>query len=1070
MLKKSKADAKNMLKDMPGAKDVIDWTYKTMPNDNWAMWHIRNVKNNPTLHNDKTKTDLEHFAGMAKVHPAIEKIRFDKSHDHENGINQLKEAEKSALASPTYVNKKGNKILDLGNGMAWWNLGVGSCKEEGAAMGHCGNEAAVQHGDEVLSLRKEIGGGKHEPQLTFIKNNGWLGEMKGRANQKPSKKYHNAIASLLLHPEIKHIAGGGYAAEKNFEFHDLDPELRQKVLAAKPHIDPLSSENPEELTKISNDIDSGKIVQPPGDLHQLIDFKRNLYQHALRRGQKPQDLAMKILKPGFGSGNLGDLFDDAGVEDTNHAAYRILKKTPERLMELAKEGHNDAKSLALTHPDFGKAHLDALIDSNEPGQRLPYGVGQHPAFGPDHLVKINQKKPTDFRYLLSDVARDKPEFLSKEHIDQILKDNPQAGSSILNQKNLTTKHLHDIYEAEKDFIGPSIEKLVSHPSADRALTEKFIHGNPMFSVDAIAHSPHATDEDVRNILPKLFREGHYRDASRILEKKGVDPEFLHNLIDQHSKDDIHNEDGLVTYSSGMPQSHKDLIKRLQPEMVFGNKKATPESLIHGIKNNYTGAEDAIRNPNSNADVLKAYLDKVKGNGIGFLNAPEDFWKHPAVDDKFLREHVWNDPNKFHAWGGHSGVMRDVIDKLSPETLKQIAASEPTDKENSNDILHRIHDQRPELFNKDVLNAMARSKDPSVASLAATVDNEGKYRKMDPEAIEDMFNTHGPNKWRIPHDFYANHPDTPLSVLRKLDVKNKQELSDRIAAAEKDQKLGKSYFTRYERLKKNVIDFKKKKDELSGKKVNPNGEMLTPKPGKKPRQEPVDMHSELSDRFFEAFKDDPAELQRHMNAIQVAVKGPPQNTTWMGTGYQGVIMVHPDKKLAIPVPVSHSNIDPEKELGVPFESEPFPWLDTKSEHAKDYLKYRNGKPLKINTRSDLLAHDDYLTNLDKKNHEVVFHFLNSPGHLASVLTPGMPSAKRLQNAMTKMKAHGVKVSAVIHHVNGLGDYITPEHFSQFQDHTRELIKHFHENKIPFTQQLTDLPIDHAAAKRLFGGGE
>ena len=1059
MLKKSKADAKNMLKDMPGAKDVIDWTYKTMPNDNWAMWHIRNVKNNPTLHNDKTKTDLEHFAGMAKVHPTIEKIRFDKSHNHENGMNQLKEAEKSALSSPTYVNKKGNKFLDLGNGMAWWNLGVPSCNEEGAAMGHCGNAGNPQSGDEVLSLRKEVGGGKYEPQLTFIKNNGWLGEMKGRANQKPSKKYHNAISELLLHPEIKHIAGGGYAAEKNFELNDLDPELRQKVLSTKPHIDPLSSENPEEMSATLDKIDSGKINPPSYDFVDLLRLKKRVYEFAHKNNEDPQNVITEHLK-GRNSKYYREDEDPDPESDEMNQYYQILRKTPERLMDLAKEGDNDAKTLALTHPDFGKAHLDALIDSNKPRQRLPYGVGQHPAFGPEHLVKINQKKPNDFRYLLSDIVRDKPDFLSKEHIDQILKDNPQAGSSILNQKNLTTKHLHDIYEAEKDFVGPSIKKLVSHPSADRGLTEKFIHGNPMFAVDAVAHSPHATDEDVKDIIPQLFREGNYRDVSKLLQEKGVDPEFINNLIDEHVNTDKH----------GTPADHKKLIERNRPEFTFINKKATPESLIHGIKNNYPGSQDAVRNPNSNSDVLKAYLDKVKGNGIDFLNTPEDFWKHPAVDDKFLREHVWNDPNKFHAWNSHSGVMGDVIDKLSPETLKQIAASEPTEKENARDILLRVHDQRPEMFDKDVVNAMARSKDPAVASLAATVDNESKYRKMDPEAIEDMFNTHGPNKWRIPHDFYANHPDTPLSVLRKLDVKNKQELADRIAAAEKDQKLGKSYFTRYDRLKKGVIDFQKKKNELSGKKVNPNWEILTPQPKKKPRKDPVDMHSELSDRFFEAFKDDPAELQRHMNAITVATKGPPQNTTWMGTGYQGVIMVHPDKKLAIPVPVAHSNIDPDKELGIPFESEPFPWLDTQSGHAKDYLKYRNGKPLKINTRSDLLAYDDYLTNLDKKNHEVVFHFLNSPGHLASVLTPGMPSAKRLQNAMTKMKAHGVKVSAVIHHVNGLGDYITPEHFSQFQDHTRELIKHFHENKIPFTQQLTDLPIDHAAAKRLFGGGE
>lgn len=278
------------------------------------------------------------------------------------------------------------------------------------------------------------------------------------------------------------------------------------------------------------------------------------------------------------------------------------------------------------------------------------------------------------------------------------------------------------------------------------------------------------------------------------------------------------------------------------------------------------------------------------------------------------------------------------------------------------------------------------------------------------------------------------------------------------------------------LKKSVIDFQQKKKEKeentsAPSKVKPNGELLTPKPTKKPKAPKIDMHSELSDSFFDALKDDQPELQRHMAALTNATKGPKQNSTWLGTGgFDGIVLMDPNKKYISPIPVEHHNIDDEKELGTPFESEPFPWMDTKSSHANDYLKSKQGKPMKINTRSDLLAHDDYITNIDKKNHEVQFHLLNAPDSLASQVTPGMPSSKRLMNAMEKLKAHGVKVSAVIHHINSMGEHISPELFGKFQDHTKDAILRLKDMGVPFTQQLTDLPIDRAKAKSTFSGDD
>ena len=116
-------------------------------------------------------------------------------------------------------------------GWKWVSLGTGYCPEEARAMGHCGNSGASS-GDDILSLRDPEG----KAHLTFILNDGMLGETKGRANSKPSKRYHHAIVELLKHPEIHAIRGGGYAPERNFHLDDLDEKQKKEIETVKPDI------------------------------------------------------------------------------------------------------------------------------------------------------------------------------------------------------------------------------------------------------------------------------------------------------------------------------------------------------------------------------------------------------------------------------------------------------------------------------------------------------------------------------------------------------------------------------------------------------------------------------------------------------------------------------------------------------------------------------------------------------------------------------------------------------------------------------------------------------------------
>lgn len=144
-------------------------------------------------------------------------------------------------------------IIDFGNGWYWVNLDTDYCDLESRAMGHCGN--AGNRNSTLLSLRKLIKKSQSpstwvwEPHVTFeLEEDGMLGQMKGKANDKPESKYHGMIVALLLHKDtvssrgdtdfyIKGIRGGGYKPETNFSLDDLTEEQAEEVVKQNPNLD-----------------------------------------------------------------------------------------------------------------------------------------------------------------------------------------------------------------------------------------------------------------------------------------------------------------------------------------------------------------------------------------------------------------------------------------------------------------------------------------------------------------------------------------------------------------------------------------------------------------------------------------------------------------------------------------------------------------------------------------------------------------------------------------------------------------------------------------------------------------
>lgn len=171
-------------------------------------------------------------------------------------------------------------ILDFGDGYFWVNLNTPYCRKEGNAMGHCGNTASATDDDIVLSFRKLTKRGQKQywlwyPSMTFIldEKTGYLGEMKGRQNQKPDKKYHKYVLALLklkVHTSsrgdksdwyIKGIKGGGYAPERNFALADLTTEEQEELYAVRPNLMPIK-EQFKKFGKTPELLDSIKVKMP----------------------------------------------------------------------------------------------------------------------------------------------------------------------------------------------------------------------------------------------------------------------------------------------------------------------------------------------------------------------------------------------------------------------------------------------------------------------------------------------------------------------------------------------------------------------------------------------------------------------------------------------------------------------------------------------------------------------------------------------------------------------------------------------------------------------------------------
>lgn len=184
----------------------------------------------------------------------------------------------------------------------------------------------------------------------------------------------------------------------------------------------------------------------------------------------------------------------------------------------------------------------------------------------------------------------------------------------------------------------------------------------------------------------------------------------------------------------------------------------------------------------------------------------------------------------------------------------------------------------------------------------------------------------------------------------------------------------------------------------------------------PKQEPKEFGEYDIERSLARHDD-----EKHINSVREANKKGTAEP-YIGPSIQGETWAthKHDKNILIQSP--SYNVDP-KLLGGHLGKhvaqggpDPFAWMDVKHKATQKLLDEVKGMPLTISTRSDLIAHDDYMSKLDPRNHKIRMHIAHYPSEDQSLahkysLERATPSTSRRLKAAKKLKDAGFNVTIV-----------------------------------------------------------
>jgi len=248
---------------------------KAMPGEpSWQEYHARAFNR----YFGYNTPQLDHYITMMAQLPEMDKVTWDSGFlpvEMATTLDEIESEWQKATDQEIDVDKYNDeeyegrspwtKLIDYGD-QAWVLIDKDYCDLEGKAMGHCGNNQGGDGDDRILSFRTIVNEKRHKPHLTFIiDEDGRLGEMKGRSNQKPNEKYHKVIVDLLLHDMVTGLKGGGHDPSNNFSMNDLEKDDRDSIFETKP-----------ELAGLKYKVEKGIALET--DFMEMADiFSGNLY-------------------------------------------------------------------------------------------------------------------------------------------------------------------------------------------------------------------------------------------------------------------------------------------------------------------------------------------------------------------------------------------------------------------------------------------------------------------------------------------------------------------------------------------------------------------------------------------------------------------------------------------------------------------------------------------------------------------------------------------------------------------------------------------------------------------------
>ena len=146
--------------------------------------------------------------------------------------------------------------------------------------------------------------------------------------------------------------------------------------------------------------------------------------------------------------------------------------------------------------------------------------------------------------------------------------------------------------------------------------------------------------------------------------------------------------------------------------------------------------------------------------------------------------------------------------------------------------------------------------------------------------------------------------------------------------------------------------------------------------------------------------------------QVSTEG--HHNPYYGKDSHGIAWRDASKEGKTPFPIPSKVKDLDGVLGrdVPMgHGEPLMWMDTKYKISRKLIWDNNQKPLQINTRSDLIAHDEYIAVLNPSKHVVNIHIASLNDDFNKLAERGAPSARRRIQAAAKLAENGIQVQIV-----------------------------------------------------------